>query len=188
MRVVDDPEDFLASPKRYIPNSSLFKDTLASMHPEDATIFIGTRRLNISPNVTSQTGIDSTGQLPLEQAGLLPINQIPWPTQLNKWEGVYKIPYDVVTVNDTLASFWKTDSSEFDSFNIPMSEYAARNLKVLEKPFNSSTVPLEIQRESGSSLWWLQDTTDFPEPRVNLRCDINTTNAQLCPDWEGMIT
>ena len=185
MRVVDDPEDFLSSPQLFLPDHTLFLSVLDCMCPSNAVLFLGTQRLNISSLVTNITGVPSQGKGQLNQSSVA--TPIPWPDQLDMYEDIYKTPYDVRNISDELADFWSNSSEGFDTLQLPQpNQFIVSKLDVLSKPDNASDVPVEVLNEKGFSLWWLLDSGDFPEPRVNFRCDITSAGAEPSPHREGV--
>jgi len=59
MRIVTDPADFLATPYRFLFNSTLVTDTLNYLTPDNSVVFIGTQKLNFNgsshPTVTQDS-------------------------------------------------------------------------------------------------------------------------------------
>ena len=59
MRLVTDPADFLATPYRFLFNSTLVTDTLNYLSPNNSVVFIGTQKLNFNgsshPTVTQES-------------------------------------------------------------------------------------------------------------------------------------
>ena len=187
MRVVDDPEDFLSSPQRLLPDHTHFMSTLECMTPSSAVILITSQSLNINTDVTNATGISSQDHTPLDQLGEVK-GHIPWPTELDTYEYFFKVPYGIENISADLAEFWNIGSG-FEALKLPnMNRFIVVDDLVVEvKPDNSSAVPMEIVAAEGMSLWWLMDTEDFPEPRVNFFCDVRSANSASSPNWEGTL-
>ena len=59
MRLAADPADFLATPYRFLFNSTLVTDTLNYLTPDNSVVFIGTQKLNFNgsshPTVTQDS-------------------------------------------------------------------------------------------------------------------------------------
>ncbi len=183
MRVIDSPEDFLSSPERLLPNYTLFLSTLDCMVPSNALVLLSSQQLNISTTVSNVTGISSQGHPKLVQTGVK--GHIPWPVELNMYEYFFEVPYTVENISTELADFWSTKGSGFDALKLPgANSFVVSNLTLEKKP-NNSTVPTMIANDEGISLWSLLDTNDFPEPRVNLNCDIRSSNTESSILQEG---
>ncbi len=183
MRVVESPEDFLSSPERLLPDYALFRCTLNCTMPSNALILLSSQQLNISPNVTDATNFTSNNHAALPQSEVkVPI---PWPVELDTYEYFFKVPYSVMNISAELADFWSTVGSDFDTLSLSGdNSFIVGNLSIQEKPDNS-TVPVTISKDEGISFWSLLDTKDFPEPRVNFRCDFRSSDTETSLTREG---
>ena len=64
MRLATDPADFLASPYRFLSNSTLVTDTLNYLTPDNSVVFIGTQKLNFNGSSHSTVTQDSPEPVP----------------------------------------------------------------------------------------------------------------------------
>jgi len=64
MRLATDPADFLATPYRFLFNSTLVNDTLNYLTPGNSVVFIGTQKLNFNGSSHSTVTQDSPENVP----------------------------------------------------------------------------------------------------------------------------
>ena len=183
MRVVDDPADYLLNPERFESNFILVNCTANHLTPSTVLVFIGTHTINVTKETAEKAGLNSSVPT-LVQTSTKPI---PWPT-LNENEPIYSTPFHVMNITLEMMNYWSMKENDMilalpgENPFIPSSD----DVMLVEKQ-NESATPVEIisDHSDGTSLWWLLDSRDFPQPLVNFRCVINSTNAQETPEWEG---
>ena len=186
MRTAKDPADFLHNPLRYKPSFSLTKSTLAQFTPNNSVIFLGTHKISFSPEVAKELHYSSNGSPPrrVKTSGGV---QFPFP-ELNRIEPIYCTPFHHERIPAELLTFW--DVVADDRIQLPAkNQFFPTNFTIYPKTRNDSRVPKRLENSDNNavSMWWLLDTEDFHEPRVNVMCQLNNTNASISAAWEGKI-
>ena len=186
MRIAKDPADFLHNPHRYKPSFSLTNSTLAQFTPKNSVIFLGTHKISFTSEVAKELHYVSDGSPPrnVKPSGGV---QFPFPN-LNRIEPIYCTPFHRERIPAELLTFW--DVIADDQIKLPTkNQFFPTNFTIYPKTRNDSNIPKRLDNSDNNavSMWWLLDTEDFHEPRVNLRCQLNNTNANITPAWEGKI-
>lgn len=186
MRTTTDPADFLRNPIRYVDSFSLTNSTLAQFTPSNSVIFLGTHKISFTPEVAEELNYTSDGSPPniTEDSGGV---QFPFP-DLNAIEQLYRTPFHRDHIPDQLMMYWNV--ARDDQIRLPATnQYIPEDFTIYPKSANDSDTPKKLpnsaSNEKAASMWWLLDTDDFHEPRVNLMCQLNNTNTSVTPAWEG---
>ena len=186
MRTVSDPADFLGNPLRYRPCFNLTSSTLAQLSPTNSIIFLGTHKLNFSLNVSEILNITSNESPPPVNNVTTGAPEFPWP-ELEVIEPLYLTPFHQEAIPDELINYWQVTSD--GSIQLPAkNQYIPSDFTIFNASVNGSGHPKRLRDNDNNnrvSMWWLLDTQDFPEPRVNIECLLNNTNASVSPSWEG---
>ena len=186
MRTTRDPADFLRNPLRYQPCFNLTSSTLAKLTPKNSLIFLGTHKINFSPSVAEQLNITSNESPPLTSNETSGMNRFPWP-ELDEIEPLYLTPYHRQAIPEELLKYWEVQDD--GSVQLPpKNTFIPDEISIVNKSSNDPSQPIRLNTDSDAravSLWWLLDTKDFHEPRVNIRCLLNNTNVTVSPSWEG---
>ena len=185
MRTTHDPADFLGNPLRYQPCFNLTSSTLAKLTPNNSVIFLGTHKITFSPSVAEQLNFTSNESPPLSGNETSGTTLFPWP-ELDKIEPLYLTPYHREAIPEELLKYWEVKDD--GSVQLPpKNTFIPNDVSIINKLSNDSNQPTELNTDINTavSLWWLLDTKDFHEPRVNIRCLLNNTNVTVSPSWEG---
>ena len=112
------------------------------------------------------------------------MTQFPWP-ELDEIEPLYQTPYHRDAIPEELLKYWEVKDD--GSVQLPpKNTFIPNDFSITNKSSTDSNQPTELPTGvDGVSLWWLLDTKDFREPRVNIRCLLNSTNVTVLPAWEG---
>ena len=186
MRTTTDPADFLRNPIRYEETFSLTNSTLSHFTPNNSVVFLGTHKITFSPEVAQElnyTSDDSPPNITEASGGM----QFPFP-ELDTIEEIYRTPFHRERISDELLKYW--DVVNDDSISLPPSNrFIPTDFTIFNKPQNDSNIPKKLPNTDNkpASMWWLLDTNDFHEPRVNLMCQLNNTNVSISAAWEGKI-
>ena len=184
MRTTVDPADFLRNPIRYKDSFSLTNSTLAQFTPNNSVIFLGTHKINFTSEVTEELNYTS-GDSPPRYDGSPGGVQFPFP-ELDKIEPLYRTPFHREQISSKLSDYW--DVAKDDQIQLPASNlYIPTDFTIFTRTVNDSHTPTKISNTDTNavSMWWLLDTDDFHEPRVNIRCQLNNTNVNVTAAWEG---
>ena len=187
MRTTTDPADFLRNPIRYEEAFSLTNSPLVQFTPNNSVVFLGTHKISFSPEVAKELSYTSDGSPPniTEASGGM---QFPFP-ELDTIEEIYCTPFHRERISDELLKYW--DVVNDGSVSLPPSNtFIPTDFTVFNKTQNYSNIPTRLAGAADNniaSMWWLLDTNDFHEPRVNLMCQLNNTNASISAAWEGKI-
>jgi secreted Zn-dependent insulinase-like peptidase len=186
MRTTTDPADFLHSPIHYVDSFALTSSTLAQFTPNNSVIFLGTHKISFTPEVAGE--LSSTfGDPPpsvVEISKRLP--QLLFP-ELDMIEPFYHTPFHRERIPDELLKYWNVMND--GTINLPPSNmFIPDDFSIISKSSSDSNSPAKLNNDNNAvSMWWLLDTDDFHEPRVNLMCQLNNTNASTSAAWEGKI-
>ena len=186
MRTTADPADFLHNPIRYVDSFNLTNSTLAQFTPNNSVIFLGTHKISFTDEVAEELNYTSDGSPPniTEDSGGI---QFPFP-ELDTIERWYRTPFHHDPIPDQLLTYW--NAARDDTIQLPATnQYIPTDFTIYPKLANDSDTPkkfpISASNEKLATMWWLLDTDDFHEPRVNLMCQLNNTNASISPAWEG---
>ena len=184
MRTTTDPADFLRNPIRYKEAFSLTNSTLAQFTPNNSVIFLGTHKISFSPEVAEELNYTSDGSPPnyTEASGGV---QFPFP-KLDTIEEIYRTPFHRERIPDELLRYWDVVNDSGISLP-PSNTFIPTDFAILNKTSSDSNNPSRLDNSDNNavSMWWLLDTVDFHEPRVNIMCQLNNTNASISAAWEG---
>ena len=183
MRTTVDPADFLRNPLRYKDSFSLTNSTLAQFTPNNSVIFLGTHKINFTSEVAEElnyTSDDSPPSYDGTPGGVL----FPFP-ELDKIEPLYRTPFHRQKISSNLSDYW--DVANDDQIQLPASnQFIPDNFTIISKSPSDSNIPVRLSNTNNTvSMWWLLDTNDFHEPRVNIKCLLNNTNASITAAWQG---
>ena len=187
MRTVSDPADFLGNPLRYRPCFNLTSSTLAQFSPNNSIIFLGTHKIKLSPNVSEMLNITSNESPSPVNNVTTGAPEFPWP-ELEVIEPLYLTPFHQEAIPEELINYWQVTNDV--NIRLPAkNQYIPSDFTIINKSAGASDHPTRLSNTDNSavSAWWLLDTQDFPEPRVNVECLLNNTNASISPSWEGNV-
>jgi secreted Zn-dependent insulinase-like peptidase len=110
--------------------------------------------------------------------------QFPFP-DLDTIELLYRTPFHRKRIPDELLMYWNVVND--GSVSLPASNtFIPDDFSIISKSPNDSNSPAKLSSDNNAvSMWWLLDTNDFHEPRVNLMCQLNNTNTSITPAWDG---
>ena len=188
MRTITDPADFLRNPIRYEPSFILTNSTLAQFTPNNSVIFLGTHKISFTPEVAEQLNYTSADS-PLNNTEASGGVQFPFP-DLDIIEQLYRTPFHHERISSELLMYW--DVAKDDRIQLPAkNQYIPEDFTIYPRSVSDSDTPEKLSNPDGDdrpvSMWWLLDTDDFHEPRVNIMCQLNNTNASIAAVWEGKI-
>ena len=186
MRTTADPADFLRNPIRYIDSLNLTNSTLAQFTPNNSVIFLGTHKISFTPEVAEELNYTSDDS-PLNSTEASGGVQFPFP-ELDTIERLYRTPFHRERISDELLKYW--DVVNDGSISLPPSNtFIPSDFTIISKSPSDSDIPTKLANTDNkpASMWWLLDTNDFHEPRVNLMCQLNNTNVSILAGWEGKI-
>ena len=187
MRTVRDPADFLKNPRRYEACYNLTSSTLNQLTPNNSLVFLGTHKITFSQDVAQQLNFTSSGSPPPANNGTSEGVQFPWP-ELDTIEPIYLTPFHRDKIPDDLLSYWSNAVNH--SVQLPeRNAFIPSDFTIINEPSNSSSQPTRLSNADNNavSMWKLLDTRDFPQPRVNIECMLNNTNATISAAWEGTV-
>ena len=113
--------------------------------------------------------------------------RFPFP-DLDTIERIYRTPFHHDHISNELLTHWNVVND--GSVSLPPSNtYIPNDFSIISKSPSDSNRPTRLDNTDNNavSMWWLLDTDDFHEPRVNLKCQLNNTNATISPAWTGEI-
>ena len=188
MRTTTDPADFLRNPIRYIDSFNLTNSTLAQFTPNNSVIFLGTHKISFTSEVAEELNYTSDDS-PLNNTEASGGVQFPFP-DLDTIERLYRTPFHREHISDELLMYW--DVAKDDRIQLPAkNQYIPEDFTIYPRSVNDSDNPKILSNPDNDdrpvSMWWLLDTDDFHEPRVNIMCQLNNTNAGITAAWEGKI-
>ena len=186
MRTTNDPADFLRNPHRYKPSLGLTKSTLAQFTPNNSVVFLGTHKISFTPEVAKVLNYTSDDSPPKNDEASGEV-QFPFP-KLNRIEPFYRTPFHCERISDELLTYW--DVAKDDEVWLPAkNNFFPTDFTIYPKTRSDTEVPKRIDNSDNNavSMWWLLDTDDYHEPRVNVLCQLNNTNASITPAWEGKV-
>ena len=165
---------------------NLTNSTLAQFTPNNSVIFLGTHKISFTPEVTEELNYTSDGSPPniTEDSGGV---RFPFP-DLDTIERLYRTPFHRDPIPGELLIHWNVVND--GSVSLPSSnKFIPNDFSIISKSSNDSNRPTRLNNTDNKavSMWWLLDTDDFHEPRVNLMCQLNNTNASITPAWTGEI-
>ena len=129
----------------------------------------------------------TSGDSPPENAGISKRVQFPFP-ELDVIEPFYRTAFHRERIPNELLKYW--DVVNDGSVSLPPSNtFIPTDFTIFNKTQKYSNIPKKLPNADNrpASMWWLLDTNDFHEPRVNLKCLLNNTNASISASWEGKI-
>ena len=185
MRTTTDPADFLDNPIRYVDSFNLTNSTLAQFTPCNSVIFLGTHKITFTTEVAEQLNYTSDDSPP-GNTGISGGVQFPFP-ELDVIEPLYRTPFHREQIPDELLTYWNV--AKDDQIHLPAkNQFIPADFTILTKTKNDSDTPKKLSSMDNkpASMWWLLDTDDFHEPRVNIICHLNNTNASISAAWEGV--
>ena len=141
MCLVTEPQDFLDNPKRRLLNTSLIRQVLTSLSPDNSLVFIATQHLNID------------GVLPLVSAP----NQtsfvkftLPWPV-LNETEPIYTTHYALMDTPHNVAQYW--GASEAADLWLPQAnQFIPQDFNILPAPQDVKDTPQMVELTDSPTL------------------------------------
>ena len=186
MRTTTDPADFLRNPIRYVDSFNLTNSTLAQFTPNNSVIFLGTHKISFTSEVAEELNYTSDDS-PLNNTEASGGVQFPFP-DLDTIERLYRTPFHRERISDELSTYW--DVAKDDQIQLPAkNQYIPEDFTIYPRSVNDSDNPKKLNNPDNDdrpiSMWWLLDTDDFHEPRVNVMCQLNNTNAGITAAWEG---
>ena len=186
MRTTTDPADFLRNPIRYKPSFNLTNSTLAQFTPNNSVIFLGTHKITFTDQVAEELNYTSDDS-PVNVTEISGGVQFPFP-ELDVIEQLYRTPFHRMPIPSELSVYWNVANDS--NIRLPPSNmFIPNDFTIINKSSNVPDVPTKLSNPDikPASMWWLLDTDDFHEPRVNLMCQLNNTNANISAAWEGKI-
>ena len=191
MRVAKNPADFLPNPRRYVSNYSLAVSTAKLFVPGNTLVFI-TARPSSSPGSGSGSGLGSEfgeGEALESVAGVMAGVEIPNPER-NLTEPIYNTSYSYIDIPRKLLLYWSynqtlplTSSNEHLLYLPGPNNFIPSSLELLPSDEKTTPTLLPDDNGSGSENWYLQDTLDFPQPKVNVRCELRPASFQNSSVW-----
>ena len=186
MRTTKDPADFLRNPIRFKPSFSLTNSTLAQFTPNNSVVFLGTHKISFSPEVAEELNYTSDDSPPMNNVTSKEV-EFPFP-ELDNIEPIYRTPFHRERISDELLTFW--DAVYDDGIQLPANNhFLPKDFTVYSKAPKDPKIPIRLNNSDNNaiSMWWLLDTDDYHEPRTNIMCQLNNTNASISAAWEGNI-
>ena len=188
MRTARNPADFLKNPLRYQPCFNLTTSTLAQLTPNNSVVFLGTHKITFNSSVAQQLNFTSDESPPLDNNGTSGPSEFPWP-DLDEIEPIYLTPYHREPITETLLKYWEVKDDH--SIQLPPKNgFIPTDFLIINKSSSDPNQPTQWRVDNTDravSLWSLLDSKDFREPRVNIKCLLNNTNASISPSWEGKV-
>ena len=184
MRTTTDPADFLRNPIRYVDSFNLTNSTLAQFTPNNSVIFLGTHKITFTDEVAEELNYTSDDS-PLNITEISGGVQFPFP-ELDTIEWLYRTPFHRMAIPSELLMYWDVENDS--RISLPDNNlYIPTDFTIINKLPTDSDIPMKLSNADNNavSMWWLLDTDDFHEPRVNLMCQLNNTNASISAAWEG---
>ena len=184
MRVVEEPADVLPNPRRYLPDYHLTVSTASYLSPNNSLIFIGTKKVNITDGVKEQANLQNITDTSPQPMGDHVISR----PILDQIEPIYDTPFHLDNISHDLLSYWNEAPSVGDLRLADANVFIPSNLSIIPPSENCTASPCLPVNVSGH--WFLLDTANFPEPRVNFRCELRLSEdyrreSSRSASWDG---
>lgn len=166
MRTVQSPADILPNPRRYLSNYFLVTSTARLFVPSNSIIFITTQEVG---GVSNTTGLYTVPRPPLDDK-----------------EPIYGTKYSSIPISEDLLSFWTANNSTVtgDLYLPSRNKFIPSDLSLIPVPDNL-TEGRYMQQFEGALNWIFLDTVNFPQPRVNYKCNFTSGNSDPSALWQG---